>query len=482
MELRELKPQLLWQYFDKITSIPRPSGSEEQIINWLCSVAEREGLTYKKDNVGNLTIIASATPGFENRKRVTMQAHVDMVCEKRGDSDHNFTKDPIKTYIEDGWIKAHGTTLGADCGIGVAAALAALTDPDLEHGELEALFTVDEERGLTGAFGLGDGMINGDYLLNLDSEDEGEIFIGCAGGIDTTARFEITREELPQAMKFYEVSVTGLQGGHSGDDINKGRGNSIKILSRILFEASLSLGIRVIAMECGNLRNAIPREGSAIIAVESMNIAGFEALFGGYKTTLANEFQQLDPDLKISMREVEKSELGAWSFSDTFSILGAFVALPNGVMEMSKVMENLVESSSNLAAVHTYSDHVIALTSQRSSTIEGREKVKSLVASGFATAKATISHSTGYPGWSPNPNSKLLAIAKSSYQKLYGEEPKVRAIHAGLECGLFLERYPELDMISFGPTMRGVHSPDERLEIASVERFWRYLVEILASV
>ncbi len=482
MELRELKPQLLWQYFDIITSIPRPSGSEEQITKWLCGVAEQHGLKYKLDGVGNLLIIAPATAGREGHKRVTMQAHLDMVCEKRGDSTHDFTKDPIETYIEDGWVKAHGTTLGADCGIGVAAALAALTDPDLEHGELEALFTVDEERGLTGAFGLGEGMIGGDYLLNLDSEDEGEIFIGCAGGVDTTARFEITRESLPQDMKFYEVSVGGLQGGHSGDDINKGRGNSIKIISRLLFEASLTLGIRVISMECGNLRNAIPREGSAIVAADQMGAAGFEALFEGYKSTLANEFQLLDPSLEISLKLIDPVADEAWSFSDAFSILGSFVVLPNGVMEMSKVMEGLVESSSNLAAVHTHADHVIALTSQRSATIEGREKVKGQVVSSFVSAKASVTHSTGYPGWSPNPDSGLLKIAQSCYTTLFGEEPKVRAIHAGLECGLFLERYPTLDMISFGPTMRGVHSPDERLEVASVERFWRYLVAVLMAV
>lgn len=482
MELGELKPQLLWQYFDIITSMPRPSGSEALIIKWLCEVAQREGLKYKLDSVGNLLIIAPATPGCEGRKKVTMQAHVDMVCEKRGDSDHDFANDPIETYIEDGWVKARGTTLGADCGIGVAAALAALTDPELEHGELEALFTVDEERGLTGAFGLGEGMIGGDYLLNLDSEDEGEIFIGCAGGVDTTARFEIIREELPQGMKYFGVSVGGLQGGHSGDDIDKGRGNSVKILSRLLFEASLTLGLRVLNMECGNLRNAIPREGCAVVAIEEMGVAGFEALFEGYKTTLANEFQLLDPALEISISPIDRVDQGAWSFSDAFSILGSFVALPNGVMEMSSVMEGLVESSSNLAAVHTYDDHVIVLTSQRSATIDGREKVKRQVVSSFESAKAIISHSTGYPGWSPNPHSELLKIAKQSYLKLYGEEPKVRAIHAGLECGLFLERYSDLDMISFGPTMRGVHSPDERLEVVSVERFWRYLVEILKSI
>ncbi len=479
MNLRDLTPHILWQYFDTITTIPRPSGSEKQIIEWLIQVAEQNNLPYKCDSTGNLLIKAPASAGYEDQECITLQAHVDMVCEKSHDSDHDFTIDPIETYIENGWVKARGTTLGADCGIGVAAALAALTDPDLKHGELEALFTVDEERGLSGAFGLGEGMISGRYLLNLDSEDEGEIFIGCAGGIDTTARFEITREATTQEMEYFRVSIGGLQGGHSGDDINKGRANGVKILSRFLFEASLTAGARIINMECGNLRNAIPREGWATIAIEKCGQSSLEALFMGYQATLKNEYQLLDPALKIEMERIEKLEDSVWSFSDTFSILGSMVALPNGVMEVSSVMEGLVESSSNLAAIHSFSDHVIVLTSQRSATIAGREKVKNQVVAAITSAKGSVTHSTGYPGWSPNPKSELLQIAKSSYVELFGEEPKVRAIHAGLECGLFLESYPNLDMISFGPTMRDVHSPSERLEIASVERFWQHLVAIL---
>ncbi|MFI3247556.1 MAG: aminoacyl-histidine dipeptidase [Rikenellaceae bacterium] len=482
MDITQLQPQLLWRYFDIITSIPRPSGSEEAIIGWLIEQANDHNLAYKRDSAGNLLIEAPATNGLENSSRITMQAHVDMVCEKSASTTHDFMKDPIETYIEDGWIKARGTTLGADCGIGVAAALAALTDPELEHGPLEALFSVDEERGLSGAFGLGEEMINGKYLLNLDSEDEGEIFIGCAGGIDTTAHFEIEREELPEGMRYLKVSIGGLQGGHSGDDINKGRANAVKILSRLLFEASLTIGARIIDMECGNLRNAIPREGWATIAIEKCAKSSFEALFLGYNTTIKNEFQLLDPGVELTLETIDHAPQRALSFSDTFTILGSLVALPNGVMEMSQVMEGLVDSSSNLAAVHTHSDHVVVLTSQRSSTIEGRERVKNQVATSFTAAKATINHSTGYPGWSPNPDSELLKKAIASYKELFGEEPKVRAIHAGLECGLFLESYPNLDMISFGPTMRGVHSPDERLEIASVERFWSYLVAIIKSI
>ncbi len=482
MEICELKPQLLWGYFDKITSIPRPSGKEGLIIDWLMEVAEEHNLNYKKDSVGNLLITAPATEGYEGRKRVTMQAHVDMVCEKRGDSLHNFERDSIDAYIEDGWVKARGTTLGADCGVGVAAALAALTDTELKHGALDALFTVDEERGLTGAFGLGEGMIEGDYLLNLDSEDEGEIFIGCAGGIDTTAFYNTDFEVFDVNVRYFKINVGGLQGGHSGDDINKGRGNSVKILSRFLFEASLAIGVRVASIDCGNLRNAIPREGSALIAIEESLVSSFEMLFSGYQATLRNEFQLLEPALEIACEEFPIDSKMVLSQADTFAILGALVALPDGVMAMSQVMEGLVESSTNLAAVHTYNDRIEVITSQRSSTIEGRESVKKRVASTFAMSGATVSHSDGYPGWNPKPDSNLLRLAVTCYTELFGEEPKVRAIHAGLECGLFLEKFPELDMISFGPTMRGVHSPDERLEIESVERFWRHLVSIIESV
>ncbi len=484
MDIKSLKPSLLWQYFDQLTAIPRPSGGEQRVMEWLKKVATEHSLEYLEDVTGNLLIRAAATAGRENSPVVTMQAHVDMVCEKRGTSSHNFETDPIKTFItDDGWLKAQDTTLGADCGIGVAAALAALTDPELEHGAIEALFTVDEERGLTGAFGLGEGMINGDYLLNLDSEDEGEIFIGCAGGVDTTAYFGYKSESVSTEMVQMRISVGGLQGGHSGDDINKGRGNAVKILSRVLFEASLLYGVRLIRMDCGNLKNAIPREGYADIALEVTHKVGFTALFEGYRLTIGNECMLYDKGVELKLEEIPSQECSSIDMGAQFSLLGALVALPNGVMEVSKKMAGLVETSSNLAAVKFVEDNKIrVVTSQRSSEIEGREKVRQQIASAFTSAGAEVTHSNGYPGWSPNPDSEILRIASESYQSLFGVEPKVRAIHAGLECGLFLESYPDLDMISFGPTMMGVHSPDERLEVASVEKFWSHLSDIISRV
>ncbi len=483
MDLTTLQPTLVWHYFDILTSIPRPSGSESRVIGWLKEVARDNSLEWIEDTTGNLTIKAPATPGKESSPAITLQAHVDMVCEKRGTSNHNFETDPIETYIEDGWVKALDTTLGADCGIGVAAALAALTDPTLEHGALEALFTIDEERGLTGAFGLGEGMINGKYLINLDSEDEGEIFIGCAGGVDTTGYFNYRREAITGDTTELRLTVGGLQGGHSGDDINKGRGNAVKILSRIIFEASLLYGVRLIKMDCGNLKNAIPREGYALISIESSQKSGFEALFEGYCATIKNECVLYDPAVELTLEEVVAEATYSIDMSTQFSLLGALVALPNGVMAMSEAMSGLVESSSNLAAVKFVDDDKIKIiTSQRSSQIESREKIKSQIAAALSAAGAEITHSNGYPGWNPNPDSELLQIAKESYISCFGESVRVRAIHAGLECGLFLENYPSLDMISFGPTMRGVHSPDERLEIASVERFWQYLADLIVRI
>ncbi len=484
MDLSTLKPSLLWQYFDKLTTIPRPSGREELVVAWLIEVAKEHSLEWKQDLAGNVTLSAPATAGREQSAVITMQAHLDMVCEKRGDSDHDFLKDPIETYIEDGWVKARGTTLGADCGIGVAAALAALTDPELEHGRLEALFTVDEERGLTGAFGLGEGMIGGDYLLNLDSEDEGEIFIGCAGGIDTTAIFSYKTDVVGEECELLRLSVGGLLGGHSGNDINAGRANAVKVLSRLLFEGSLIYGVRLIEMDCGNLKNAIPREGWADIAIERAQVAGFRSLFEGYYATIKDECQLYDNGVNLSLESVRREgEVCSIDMATQFALLGALVSLPNGVMAMSEAIAGLVESSSNLAAVKFLDDNKIrVVTSQRSSKTEGRDKVMNLIHSSFVAAGAEVTHSNGYPGWSPNTESKILEVAKSSYRNLFGEEAKVKAIHAGLECGLFLERNPNLDMISFGPTMIGVHSPDERLKIDAVERFWQHLSDIITNI
>ncbi|MFI3260064.1 MAG: aminoacyl-histidine dipeptidase [Rikenellaceae bacterium] len=483
-----LNPKLLWDYFLSLSQIPRPSGGEQRAIEWLIGVAEEHNLDYRLDQTGNLRISAPATSGYETRPLITMQAHVDMVCEKRGDSDHNFESDPIECYIDEGWLRARGTTLGADCGIGVAAALAALTDPDLAHPPLDALFTLDEERGLSGAFGLGEGMIRGGYLLNLDSEDEGEIFIGCAGGIDTIADFSYSREVAKgdDEAKFLKIEFSGALGGHSGDDINKGRANSLKILARMVAEA-IQMGGRLVDIKAGNLRNAIPREGWAVIShsqsKESYNdlLTSLEQL----KEGLLRALEGSEPNAYINIEAISKEELRATDPLDESTqnrVIGALSHLINGVIEMSKSIEGLVETSSNLASIRLREESIRVVTSQRSSSLEGRDSAKMQVSEIFSNAGAKVSHSDGYPGWSPNPDSPLLQVAQSSHARLFGSEAKVRAIHAGLECGLFLERNPNLDMISFGPTMRGVHSPDERLDIASTERFYLLLSEILKSI
>lgn len=459
--MRELDPNLVWGYFNSLTCIPRPSGEEERAVEWLIEVAKRCGLAWRRDTTGNICITSPATSGHEDRPLVTLQAHLDMVCEKRSDSAHDFMSDPIETYIEDGWLRARGTTLGADCGIGVAAALAALTDPKLKHGVLEALFTLDEERGLTGAFGLGEGMIGGDILLNLDSEDEGEIFIGCAGGIDTIAQFEYHRDEPIEGARLYRIEVGGLLGGHSGDDINKGRGNAVKLLSQVVTSSSG----RIVDIKVGNLRNAIPREGYADILVVG---------------ELDYRFESENPEAWIKVTDLGESDLQPINIESQRDLLEALNSVKSGVVAMSQSIEGLVETSTNLASVTLHEEYIEVVTSQRSSTIERRTEVQKMVAESLS--KATVSHSDGYPGWSPNVNSRLLSVAQSCHKDLFGVEARVRAIHAGLECGLFLEQNPNLDMISFGPTMRDVHSPDERLEIASVGRFYQLLGRVIESI
>lgn len=461
--MRELEPSLVWGYFDSLTRIPRPSGYEERAVEWLIEVAKESGLGWRRDETGNLCITSPATEGRESHPTVTLQAHIDMVCEKRSDLEHDFMSDPIETYIEDGWLRARGTTLGADCGIGVAAALAALTDPDLAHGRLEALFTLDEERGLTGAFGLGEGMIGGDILLNLDSEDEGEIFIGCAGGIDSVAHFEYHRDPSIEGAKLYRVEVGGLLGGHSGCDINAGRGNAVKLLASVVE----SITGRIVDLKVGNLRNAIPREGYVDLLVE-----------GELTMTMASE----NREAWIKVTDLGVSDLTPINIEAQRSLLRALRSVPSGVVAMSESIEGLVETSTNLASVTLCDGYVEVVTSQRSSVAEGRDEIQRRVAECFAKEGATVIHSDGYPGWSPNVDSEVLAVAQRCHMELFGVEAEVKAIHAGLECGLFLELNPNLDMISFGPTMCDVHSPDERLEIASVGRFYQLLRRIIESI
>ena len=481
-EIRNLNPKLVWELFDDITRVPRPSKKEEKIIAFLMDFAAKHGLEHKRDKIGNVVIRKAATAGYENRPTVVLQSHMDMVCEKNSDVEFDFEKDAIRTRIDGGWVRAEGTTLGADCGIGMAAALAVLIDPDIEHGAVEALFTVDEETGLTGAFELADDMITGKYLINLDSEDDGELFIGCAGGVDTLATLHYSTEASPSNYTFYRADVSDLLGGHSGDDIDKGRANSNKIMARLLMLASQSFEGRMSYFCGGNLRNAIPREAYAVFGVPSRLQKLFETEYATFAEDVRAEYRFTEPNFKISLNPMPAPETVLDEQSQS-ALVNALVGVPNGVLAMSHSVAGLVETSTNLASVKFADDDtIIIITSQRSSVDSAKVYAMQSVEAVFALAGADVAHSDGYPGWTPNPDSRLLEWCKTGYASLFGEEPKVRAIHAGLECGLFLEKYPDLEMVSFGPTLRGVHSPDERIEISTVTKFWQLLTDVLKRI
>jgi len=479
--LNHLHPQRLWEIFEEICQIPRPSGKEEKILQYLVEFARKHQLDYAQDETGNLVIRKAARPGFEDLQTVVLQSHVDMVCEKNTGTLHDFDRDPIKPRVEDGWVKAIGTTLGADDGIGVAAQLAILESDDIDHGPIECLFTVEEETGLAGASGLREDFMKGRILLNLDSEDDGELFIGCAGGIDTTAEFTYNSADAPADHVAYKVSVTGLQGGHSGDDINKGRGNAIKILNRLLWHAWQKNGLWLGEIQGGNLRNAIPREAYALICISETSTGAFLEHIGVLSDLIRKEFKKTEPMLEITVAGA--SMPSQFIDADTCSrLLNALYACPHGVFSMSADMENLVETSTNLASVSMHSNKIIVGTSQRSSVESGRTDIANMVKGVFLLAGAKVKRGDGYPGWKPNPDSPILAVMKQAYADLFGEQPRVLAIHAGLECGLIGEKYPGMDMISYGPTIKGAHSPDERIRIDTVEKFWVLTVETLKRI
>ncbi|MCA1758479.1 MAG: aminoacyl-histidine dipeptidase, partial [Bacteroidales bacterium] len=463
--LSEIYPQPLFNYFEQICQVPRPSKKEEKIRQFLVDFAKENGLQSKTDEAGNVLILKPASNGMENSPTIILQTHMDMVCEKNSDKAFDFDNDAIEPMIVDGWVKANGTTLGADCGIGIAAQLAVLTSEEIKHGPLECLITVDEETGLTGAFALKPGFLSGKILLNLDSEDEGEIFIGCAGGIDTLATFTYQKEEIPESSAAFKIMVSGLQGGHSGDDIHKNRGNANKILARFLLNSAKKYKLKLAGFNGGNLRNAIAREAFAVMVLpesDSVNLANDFELF---RSEILFELDRAEPKLKL---ELEETEIPGFviDYETQNLLVNALIACPHGVLEMSSRMEGMVETSTNLASVKFIDDNKISVTTSQRSEIESRKYFAAeMVEAVFNLAGAEVVHSDGYPGWTPNPDSEVLKTTVKSYEKLFGVKPVVRSIHAGLECGLFLEKYPELDMVSFGPTIRGAHSPDERLNI-----------------
>lgn len=478
--METLQPQILFRYFNEITKIPRPSKKEEKVIAYLEKFAADHNLPYKKDKVGNMVISKPATPGYENRKSIALQAHMDMVCEKNSDVTFNFDTDPIQTKIEDGWLMAKGTTLGADNGIGVAAALAVLASDDLKHGPIEAFFTVDEETGMTGAMNIEENFIQSDILLNLDSEDEGEIFIGCAGGMGSFAEFSYQPAYADPTLVYLQVNVKGLRGGHSGGDIHVGLGNANKILARYLYNLDHVVDDWTLAqITGGNLHNAIPREAFAVIGIPSSQREEVARYTNEFAADIRNELHKVDPEVEVTIGTTEKPELAIDEYTK-HNLIAALVACPHGVQGMSHEIEGLVETSTNLASIKMKENYTILIeTSQRSSTESLKRAIGDTVTAVFELAGAYTYERDGYPGWAPDMNSEILKVATQSYKDIFGKEPKVKAIHAGLECGLFKKKYPHLDMISFGPTMRDVHSPRERLEIATVEMWWKHLVDVL---
>lgn len=476
-----LQPSIVFDCFAEVNKIPRPSKKEEKMIAFLKAFGEGLGLPTKVDETGNVCISKPATPGYENSKTVILQSHMDMVCEKNKDKDFDFENDAIETYVDGEWLKANGTTLGADDGIGVAMQMAILKSNDIEHGPIECVFTRDEETGLTGAMGMKSDFMTGDYLINLDSEDEGQIFVSCAGGVRTTATYPFPTEDMPESYFTFRVGVKGLTGGHSGDDINKKRGNANKILVRFLNQEMEKMDLRVVDIQSGGLHNAIPREGYAICAVPMNMKEQVRVDLNVFTAEVEEELAVTEKGILLSLDSCEPAAK-VMEKQAMRKMLLSLHAVYNGVFAMSQDIDWLVETSTNLASIHVEGDKVVVTTSQRSSIGSACQHMASVVRAAFELGGAEVLTNEGYPGWKLNPNSEIVKIAKESYVDLFGKEPKILAIHAGLECGLFSEKYPKLDMVSFGPTLRGVHSPDEKLLIPTVQMVWDHLLDILKRV
>lgn len=477
-----LSPKEVFECFDMVTKVPRPSKKEEKIIEFLQQFGKELNLETCVDETGNVIIRKPATKGYEDKKTVILQSHMDMVCEKNADSDFDFMNDAIETYVDGDWLKAKGTTLGADDGIGMAMQMAILKANNIEHGPIECVFTKDEETGLTGAEGMKSGFMTGDFLINLDSEDEGEIFVSCAGGARTVAEFSFQEEDITSNSYIFRVTVKGLSGGHSGDDINKKRANANKLLVRFLCNQMEKRDLQIIDIQSGGLHNAIPREGYAICAVPMEEKENVRVDLNVYLAEVEEEYSVTEPNLQILLESESVEGQKAIQAEVARRMLLALRAVHNGVFAMSQDMEGLVETSSNLASIHKGDGIVTINTSQRSSIGSARINMSATVRAVFELAGAKTETNEGYPGWKMNPNSVILKIAADSYVRLFGKSPKILAIHAGLECGLFSEKYPHLDMISMGPTLRGVHSPDESLLIPTVQMVWDHLLDILKNI
>ncbi|MFJ1491926.1 aminoacyl-histidine dipeptidase [Capnocytophaga canis] len=479
-EIRNLDPKALWENFADLNAVPRPSKKEEKVIAFMMDFGKKLNLETLKDEVGNVIIKKPATKGMENRKTVVLQSHLDMVHQKNNDTIFDFDTEGIKMRIDGDWVKAEGTTLGADNGIGVAAIMAILQSTDIVHPAIEALFTIDEETGMTGAIGLKGGLLKGDILLNLDTEEDDEIDIGCAGGVDVTAYREYDEEQTPDNVTSYMITVKGLQGGHSGMDIHKGFGNANKIMNRLLFDGFENFGLRIAELNGGGLRNAIPRESVATIVVDKVQNEAFQFEFQQLVKTIQHELAVTEPQLVITLENIATPER-VMELGVQEGILRSIYTAHNGVYAMSRTIEDLVETSNNIARVIIKDGEIKVLCLTRSSVESAKFDLANALRSAFELSGCEVTFTGSYPGWEPNVNASILKVLKEQYEILFGEKPNVVACHAGLECGILGQNYPEMEMISFGPTIRGAHSPDEKVSISSVQKFWKYLLEILKN-
>lgn len=479
--LRELKPASLWRHFGEILKIPRCSGQEKAIGDYIIKMAEALGLNYKRDEVGNIVVVKPPHPSASVNQIVILQAHLDMVCEKHSDLVHDFSRDPIQVDLEDDWLKARGTTLGADNGLGVAAALAVMESQDLKHGPLEFLFTVDEETGLTGASHLRSDFVKGRILLNLDSEEEGTFTIGCAGGGDSEIFYPLHRLESQSGI-LIELKISGLRGGHSGLDIHLGRANAIKVLARLLDGARESLPLAILHIEGGSKRNAIPREAWVHLICDASYYSDVVLFFEREFASIKREYRKTDPEAQISIKQIAEVKEEPLAPRSARGLINLLLALPHGVLKMHPEIPDLVETSTNLAIVKTEEQVAKIICSSRSSLQSALKATRSMIRAMAEIAGAEIKQSAGYPGWEPNLASPLLKVAKKVYQSIFGQEPLFKAVHAGLECGIIAEKFPGMEMISFGPTIKNPHSPEEKAYIPSVERFWLFLVGLLEQL
>ncbi|WDY51844.1 aminoacyl-histidine dipeptidase [Vibrio fluvialis] len=480
-EISKLSPAPVWQFFDKICSIPHPSKHEEALAQYIIGWAKEQGLDVRRDPTGNVFIKKPATPGMEHKKAVVLQAHIDMVPQKNEDTDHDFAKDPIQPYIDGEWVTAKGTTLGADNGIGMATCLAVLASTEIKHGPLEVLLTIDEEAGMTGAFGLDAGWLEGEILLNTDSEQEGEVYMGCAGGVDGALTFDIQREALPAGYVTRQLTLKGLKGGHSGCDIHTGRGNANKLIARFLAGHAQELDLRLIEFRGGSLRNAIPREAFVTVAIPADNQTKLDELFTTYTELLKAELGRVETNL-VTFNEAKEAALGVFALADQQRVIAALNACPNGVIRMSDDIEGVVETSLNVGVITTDEQQIKVLCLIRSLIDSGRCQVESMLTSVAELAGADIAFSGAYPGWKPDADSEIMHIFRDMYEGIYGHKPNIMVIHAGLECGLFKKPYPEMDMVSFGPTIKFPHSPDEKVKIDTVGLFWEQMIALLENI